>query len=308
VHRLAVLTAGATVALIFVGGAVTNTGSGLAVPDWPTTFGQNMFLYPPTEWVGGILYEHSHRLLGALVGLLTVILAGGLWVTDGPRWLRWVGVVAVLAVIGQGVLGGLRVVLLKQTLAVVHGIIAQAFFGLTVALSVWTSPGWDEACRGRGRGAAATAEVKALRRLCAVTTCLVFLQIVAGVLVTHTGRQLQTHLVFAALLAVCGFWLVARVLGSHWGQPWLARPARALAGLLMLQLFLGLAAYLARFTALGGASMAPWLTLAIPLVHRVVGTLLLGTALLLVLRAARFPAMLAAAPQGAGAVPRRVPA
>ena len=116
-HRLAVFTAAATAALIFVGGVVTNTGSGLAVPDWPTTFGQNMFLYPPSQWAGGILYEHSHRLMGALVGLLTVVLAAALWVAAPRGGLRWVGLVAVAAVIGQGVLGGLRVVLLKQTLA-----------------------------------------------------------------------------------------------------------------------------------------------------------------------------------------------
>ncbi len=304
-HRLAVLTAGATVALIFVGGAVTNTGSGLAVPDWPTTFGQNMFLYPPSEWVGGILYEHSHRLLGALVGLLTLLLAAGLWVAGVPRWLRWVGVVAVLLVIGQGVLGGLRVVLLKQTLAVVHGVFAQAFFGLTVALAVWTSRGWAE---GPGRPALANGgSLEGLRRLAGVSVALVFLQIVAGVFVTHTGLHLHTHLALAALVALSGFWLVARVLGSHWDQPWLARPARALAGLLMLQLLLGVAAYLGRFTALGSA-LTPWLALAIPLVHRVAGTLLLGAILLLALRAYRGPASAGSAMRGAAPFPRQVPA
>src|SRR3989304_9384222 len=82
-HRLGVATVVAPAVLIFMGGLVTNTGSGLALPDWPTTFGQNMFLYPPSQWVGGILYEHSHRLLGALVGLLPVALTGALW-GDAP--------------------------------------------------------------------------------------------------------------------------------------------------------------------------------------------------------------------------------
>jgi len=221
-HRLAVATVVATAVLIFMGGLVTNTGSGLAVPDWPTTFGQNMFLYPPSQWVGGILYEHSHRLLGALVGLLTVALTVALW-GDAPRprgWLRWVGLLAVAAVIGQGVLGGLRVVLLRQTLAVIHSIVAQAFFALVVALAVWTSKGWEGAKRGR-----ALANVKGLRRLCTATSGLLILQMAAGVLVTHTGAALHAHLALAALAALQALWLVARVprrwsrqLGAHGKQ------------------------------------------------------------------------------------------
>ena len=284
-HRLALATAAATATLIFIGGLVTSTGSGLAVPDWPTTFGQNMFLYPPSQWVGGILYEHSHRLLGALVGLLTVALAVALW-GDAPRgWLRWVGLLAVAAVIGQGVLGGLRVVLLRQTLAVIHGIVAQAFFALVVALAVWTSKGWEGARRGR-----TLANVKGLRRLCAATSGLLFLQTAAGVLVTHTGTALHAHLAMGALAALQVFWMLARVLRRHWDQPWLVQPARALAELLMLQLLLGVGAYLARFTAFG-AGMPPWLGLAFPLAHRLVGTLLWGTSLVLTLRVCRLHAL-----------------
>src|SRR5215468_543296 len=122
-HRLACLTAGATVALIVAGGLVTNTGAALAVPDWPTTFGHNMFLFPPSGMVGGVFYEHSHRLLGALVGLLTLSLALALWGAGG-RW-RGLGIAAVIAVVVQGVIGGLRVVLTADTLAMIHGPVAQ---------------------------------------------------------------------------------------------------------------------------------------------------------------------------------------
>src|SRR5262250_3268809 len=87
-HWLAVITAAATLVLIVAGGVVTNTGSALAVPDWPTTFGQNMFLFPWSRMVGGVLYEHSHRLIGSAVGLLTMILAIGLWITEPRRWVR----------------------------------------------------------------------------------------------------------------------------------------------------------------------------------------------------------------------------
>src|SRR5713101_8721582 len=98
-HRLAVVTAAVTVLLIFVGGLVTNTGSAMAVPDWPTTFGYNMFLYPWSKMVGGIFYEHSHRLLGSLVGMLTIALAVALWMTETRKWMPWLGVLAVAAVI-----------------------------------------------------------------------------------------------------------------------------------------------------------------------------------------------------------------
>ncbi|HVN86635.1 MAG TPA: COX15/CtaA family protein, partial [Candidatus Binatia bacterium] len=136
-HRLAVLTAAATVLLIFIGGLVTNTGSALAVPDWPTTFGYNMFLYPWSKMVGGIFYEHVHRLIASLVGSLTLTLAVLLWAFEPRHWLRGLGVAALIAVAVQGILGGLRVVLAQETLAIVHGAFAHAFFGLVAAIALF---------------------------------------------------------------------------------------------------------------------------------------------------------------------------
>ncbi|MGH7264342.1 MAG: COX15/CtaA family protein, partial [Candidatus Rokuibacteriota bacterium] len=144
-HRLASLTALATLVLIVAGGLVTNTGAALAVPDWPTTFGHNMFLFPWAGMVGGVFYEHSHRLLGAVVGLLTLGLAAALWLTEARRWVRLAGAAAVGVVCVQGLLGGLRVVLLEDALAIVHGCLAQAFFALVVALAAFTSPRWTAA-------------------------------------------------------------------------------------------------------------------------------------------------------------------
>ena len=280
-HRMAVLTAGATLVLIFVGGVVTNTGSALAVPDWPTTFGHPMFLYPWSQMAGGILYEHSHRLIGSLVGLLTVALAVGLWRAAPRGWLRALGLVAVGAVIAQGVLGGLRVVLLQTTLAIVHGVFAQTFFALIATLAVCTSREWAVAPRG-----AAPADGGPLRRLCLAALGLLYLQIVLGAVVTHTGAQLHAHLLGAALVAALVAWLAARILGSHPDRPALARPARLLAGLMLAQLILGAGSFLGRFTALGAALASP-LALAFPVLHRLVGTLLLGTALVLALRVHR---------------------
>ena len=125
-HRLAVVLGCATFPLLFIGGLVTSKAAGLAVPDWPTTFGYNMFLYPWSEMVGNILYEHSHRLVASCVGLLTIALAVALWFGERRTWLRWLGVTALLVVIAQGILGGLRVVLRQDTFAILHACLAQA--------------------------------------------------------------------------------------------------------------------------------------------------------------------------------------
>jgi cytochrome c oxidase assembly protein subunit 15 len=194
-HRFAVLTALATLGLIGIGGLVTSHGAGMAVPDWPNTYGYNMFCFPISQWVGGIFYEHTHRLAASAVGLLTVVLA--LWLygrsarpfmrwagsillllgagtavamprrwTDGlvlgltglallgaswvwPRcepsakWLRRLGLAAFFAVVLQGVLGGLRVVLFKDALGIFHATLAQLFFVLLCAIALFTSRWWQ---------------------------------------------------------------------------------------------------------------------------------------------------------------------
>src|SRR5437667_10589411 len=111
-HRFALLTACFTALLIFVGGLVTSTESGLSVPDWPTTYGWNMFTFPFSKWVGGIFYEHTHRLMASFVGFLTVILTGWIWLSEERRWMKWLTTAALGTVILQGVLGGLTVLFL----------------------------------------------------------------------------------------------------------------------------------------------------------------------------------------------------
>src|SRR5258707_2849839 len=140
--RYAVITALATLGLICVGGLVTSHEAGLAVPDWPTTYGYNMFVFPFSKWVGGIFYEHTHRLLASAVGLLTVVLALWLWVKEARPWLRWLGVLALIAVILQGVLGGLRVTKMKDELGIFHAALAQLFFVLVCAIALFSSNWW----------------------------------------------------------------------------------------------------------------------------------------------------------------------
>ena len=268
-HRLAVLTAAATGVLIVFGGLVTNTGAAMAVPDWPTTFGHNMFLFPFSGMVGGVFYEHSHRLLGALVGLLTLALAVTLWRAGGR--LRALGVAAVAAVVVQGVIGGLRVVLTADALAMVHGPFAQAFFAFVVALALLTSatmaapaPSLDAVTRG----------------LTVATAALVYLQIVFGALLTHAG-YLALHLLGALAVFVVAPMATARLRRS--GDVVAAPAARLALVLLGLQLVLGTGSYLARFSALwipGGQLTV----LALPVAHRLAGGLLLATAVVMAVR------------------------
>ncbi|HEV8676499.1 MAG TPA: COX15/CtaA family protein [Methylomirabilota bacterium] len=303
-HRLAVVLSGATLLLIVAGGLVTNTGAALAVPDWPTTFGHNMFLFPWSGMVGGVFYEHTHRLLGAVVGVLTLALAAVLWLADDRRWLRGLGLVAIGLVVLQGLLGGLRVLLLRETLAIVHGCLAQAFFAFTVALALVTSGAW--------RAPAAplpSADRRALARLSAAGVAALFGQIVLGALTTHGTRPgwVALHLAGAVIAAVAAGGLAFRVLARHAGQDALAWLARVLIALLGVQLALGLGAYVARFTA-AAVPGGPAVALALPVAHRAIASLLLGAAVALALESWRRAPSTARRGVRSGAVAREVPA
>jgi cytochrome c oxidase assembly protein subunit 15 len=178
-RRFAWLVAVLTLLLICSGGMVTSKGVGLAVPDWPTTFGYNMFLFPVSQWVGGIFFEHTHRLIASTIGLLTIILAVWLWRAT-PR-LRWLGVAALGAVILQGVLGGLRVTLLKDEIGIFHACLAQAFFGLLVyiAWSLSSSPPPQVVNRA------------AVCWLGITATALTYLQLGLGATMRHQHRDLS---------------------------------------------------------------------------------------------------------------------
>jgi cytochrome c oxidase assembly protein subunit 15 len=282
-HRFALLTAIATFPLLFVGGLVTSSGAGLAVPDWPTTFGYNMFLFPWSRMVGGIFYEHSHRLIGSVVGLLTIILSAWLWLAERRPWLRWLGVVALAAVLIQGVLGGLRVVLPQHTLAIVHACVAQAFFALMISIALFTSREWRDA-----PNAIPPEESGRLRRLCLLTSALLYVQVVLGALLRHTGRRLDAHILVAVFVAVHVVLLAVRVFRKHPDQPRLSRPSRVLVGLLIVQLALGVGAYLVRFTGMALA-VTPFGQVAVTTTHVVVGSLMLGTSVVLLLRTYRLP-------------------
>jgi cytochrome c oxidase assembly protein subunit 15 len=277
-HRIAVILACATFPLLFIGGLVTSKGAGLAVPDWPTTFGYNMFLYPWSKMVGNIFYEHSHRLVASAVGLLTIALTLVFWLEERRHWLRRLGVAALLLVILQGVIGGLRVVLLEHTLAIVHAAFAQAFFALTVSLAIFTSAEWNREAKDKR-----VTDDGRLVRLCAITTGLIYLQAIFGAVVRHTGERVDAHLLVAVLVTLHVIFILVRVMKFHWELPTLTRPAGFLGVLLLLQLMLGVGSYLGKFTTtlrLPGETVVILTTL-----HLMTGALMLATSLLLTLRA-----------------------
>ena len=224
-HRFSKFLAACTVLLILAGSLVTSHDAGLSVPDWPTSYGWNMFTFPPSMWVANIFYEHGHRLIASSVGFLTIVLAVWLWLTEPRRWLRWLGVVALGTVIAQGLLGGLTVLFfLPAPVSTAHAGLAEIFFCLTVAIALFTSPGWVAAYSearastgsARAKEAAARPELvegrafaddPTLRRLATTTTAVVFTQILIGATMRHTG----------AGLAIPDFpWMFGHVVPDHW--------------------------------------------------------------------------------------------
>lgn len=184
-HWLSIATATLTFLLIFSGGLVTSKGVGMSVPDWPTTYGYNMFLFPCSKWVGGIFYEHTHRLIASGIGLLTLFLGGVTFFLEQRRWVRWLALAAVFAVILQGILGGLRVTLYKDELGIFHGILAQSFFALLVVLSAVTSRAF---CEGKWKGDQVAAS---LRWLALLGLLCIYFQLTVAAMMRHSHLGLS---------------------------------------------------------------------------------------------------------------------
>jgi heme a synthase len=321
-HRFSKLLVACTVILILAGSLVTSHDAGLSVPDWPTSYGWSMFTFPPSMWVANILYEHGHRLIASTVGFLTIVLAVWLWIAEPRGWLRWLGVGALGAVVAQGVLGGLTVLFfLPPAVSTAHAGLAEIFFCLTVAIALFTSPGWNAAYADPGRGD--TAEPRrnagrrstvlpdagpddavadgdaALRRLATTVTIVIFAQILIGATMRHTG----------AGLAIPDFpWMFGHLLPDHWDPKIAVHFAHRIGALVVTLGICGTASYvwlhdrgrheLTRPAAVLVALVAAQVTLGaltvlsrrdpwINSIHVVCGALVLTTSLVLTLRAWR---------------------
>lgn len=206
--RFTLLSLAAATGLLAWGAFVTSIDAGLAVPDWPTSFSSYDPFNPWPEWwrVTPVLAEHGHRLMGALVGLLTLVLAGWTWMRESRNWLRWLAVGALVLVSLQGLLGGLRVVHVSLDLAVVHACVAQLFFALLAALALFTSRSWPEM---DGTADSGDPRVRVLRVAGPAAAVVVYVQIVLGALLRHPGTGIDPTLAilhmswaFVALAAV----------------------------------------------------------------------------------------------------------
>lgn len=184
-HLWTLVTLGATFLLLCSGGIVTSKGVGMSVPDWPTTYGYNMFLFPISRWVGGIFFEHTHRLIASGVGLMTVVLMIWALVVEPRRWVKGFAVALFFAVCLQGLLGGLRVTLYKDEIGIFHALLAQSFFSAMGVLAVVTSPSFI-----RGNWDSFLPD-KVLRNLVVATTALVFVQLGLGATMRHEHAGLS---------------------------------------------------------------------------------------------------------------------
>ena len=185
-HWYTVFVAASVLVLICSGGLVTSHGAGMAVPDWPNSFGYNMFLFPLSRWVGDVFFEHTHRLIASGVGLLTVALCLLTLRVEDRGWVKWLSVVAVVAVIIQGVLGGLRVTEHNAVLGLFHGCLAQGFFCLIATIALVTSRFWS-----RIETVARQREVRALRFWTITVTGMLFIQLALGASMRHSHTGLS---------------------------------------------------------------------------------------------------------------------
>ncbi len=285
-HRYALAVAIAAAALLAAGGLVTSTGSGLAVPDWPLSFGQ---LFPPM--VGGVLYEHGHRMIASAVGLMTMILMFWFRARDPRPAVSWLAYAAFFGVVAQGILGGMTVLMrLPIAVSVAHACLAQVVFCLLVTLALVTSRRFVAASASRS-----IVPERPLARLAAAGTGLVFIQLFLGALMRHSGAGLAipdfplafgylvppqftadiaihfAHRIGALIVSLVVVWIALMAMRHRRSE--LAGPARLALVLVILQVSLGATAVLTRLAVL------PTTT------HLLVGALLLATLMVLTVRA-----------------------
>jgi cytochrome c oxidase assembly protein subunit 15 len=273
-----VFTAGVTLLLIVAGALVTSNDAGLSVPDWPTTFGS---IYKMPRMVGGVKFEHGHRMVAEFVGLLTIILAIWTWRAARRRWLRMLAVAALGTVIAQGILGGLTVLFfLPAPISSAHAALAQTFFCVAVCIAMFTGRQWIEEVP--------RVEVDTRRpslfTLTLLSIFVLYVQLILGAMFRHKGMSWWPHVVHAGVVAVVLTWTSIRALAVYSKIEAIRKPAIILLSLLMTQLCLGFAAFLTR-VAWAKDSLQPELPMVISTVaHVAVGALLLATTVILAIQ------------------------
>jgi cytochrome c oxidase assembly protein subunit 15 len=283
VHRFALLVACATFFLIIAGALVTSHDAGLATSDWPLSNGQ---VFP--KMVGNLFWEHGHRLVATTVGLLTIGLVVFLFVKEQRAWVRRLGLLALAAVIAQGLLGGLTVkLMLHYGISEAHATLAQIFFCTTVSLAVFTSRSWME-----NRPTITEQGSLPVRYVCVAAVITIFLQLIIGATLRHSATWdkplprdlLLTHVGGAIAVTLLLGTAVLLVLRRYSSERFLTRPAKIALSLLGIQLLLGVAAYITRMASPNDPQpLNPMV--GITVAHVACGALVFATTIVLTLRA-----------------------
>ena len=302
-HRFAVAVACATFVLIIAGALVTSNDAGLSVPDWPTSFGS---LYKIPHMVGGVRFEHTHRMVAEFIGLLTIVIAIWTWRTDRRHWMKYLGVAALATVIAQGVLGGLTVLFyLPPAISTAHAAVAQTFFCIAVCIALFTGRQWvEEVPRIEF-----DPRKPSLQTLTLLSIFILYVQLIFGAMFRHHGMSWLPHVVNAVVVSFVLAWTSIRALSQYSKIDAIRRPAVLMLSLLIAQLCLGFLAFLTR-VAWGRDAVQPELPMVTSTVaHVAVGALLLATAVVLAIQVWRHvPAALEAEERVQQAEERPAPA
>src|SRR5579885_3731401 len=277
-HRFAVVLACWTFLLIIAGALVTSNDAGLSVPDWPTSFGS---LYKIPKLVGGVKFEHTHRMIAQGAGLLTIILAIWTWRAERRRWLKYLAFGALGTVIAQGILGGLTVLFfLPPPISSAHAALAQTFFALAVAMALFTGRKWVE----EQPRVEFDQRRPSLFTLTLLSIFVLYVQLILGAMFRHHGMSWWPHVVHAVVVSFVLAWTAIRALTVYPNIEAVRRPAILVLSLLITQLCLGFTAFLTR-VAWGRDAVQPELPMVISTVaHVATGALLLATTVVLAIQ------------------------
>jgi len=274
-HRFAVVLASCIFLLIIAGALVTSEDAGLSVPDWPTSFG-SIYKIPPM--VGGVKFEHTHRMIAEGVGLLTILFCIAAFRLERRKWLRNLSLAAIGTIIAQGVLGGLTVLMfLPWYISSAHAALGQTFFSIAVLLALYTGTDWMESAPEKF----ADEGTPSTRILSLLSIFMIYVQLFLGAAFRHSGMSILPHLVNAILVSGIVTWTSLRVLSRYGRVASLRRPAALMMALLLLQLGFGFAAYLTRVVWGRNAPQPLPAMVSTTVVHVAIGALLLAASFVL---------------------------
>jgi heme a synthase len=285
-HIFAVFTACATFLLIVAGALVTSNDAGLSVPDWPTTFG-HVFKMP--RMVGGVKFEHGHRMIAEFIGVLTIAIAVWTWRSDRRSWMKKLGIAALGTVVAQGILGGITVLkFLPPAVSTAHAVVGQTFFCIAVCIAMFTGRRWAH----EEPTTSIDTQKPTLQTLTLLSLATVYLQLILGGMFRHKGMGWEPHVVNAGVVAILVTWTAVRALTRYPELDAIRRPATLLIGLLIAQISLGFFAFLEKVVLGADAAQPSGYMVLATVVHTAVGALLLATAVVLAIQTWRHVAVL----------------